>query len=137
MVEFTKEEFVYLFDGLFDWGGNSNMLKLFDEFNSTSIEMIPTDSIGLFDVSNQKINRQLHDNNINFIYDDVIIRAQMRYDDMKTLGYEIWFDDGNRITQNRPDGLEDDSEVIGNLVNDSMNTYKFIISTKNIKTSGS
>ena len=137
MVEFTKEEFVYLFDGLFDWGGNSNMLKLFDEFNSTSIEMIPTDSIGLFDVSNQKINRQLHDNNINFIYDDVIIRAQMRYDDMKTLGYEIWFDDGNRITQNRPDGLEDDSEVIGNLVNDSMNTYKFIISTKNINTSGS
>ena len=50
MVEFTKDEFVYMFDGLWDYGGSSNMLKLIDEISHMTLVVRPTDSLTLFDV---------------------------------------------------------------------------------------
>ena len=51
MVEFTKEEFQYIFGGLFDHGGNPNMLSLFDEINHVTLRILPKDALHLYDVS--------------------------------------------------------------------------------------
>ena len=130
MVEYTKEEFVMVMDGLFDNGGNSNMLRLYDEIANRELGMVVEDSLTLFDVSNSELSQGVKEEST--MYDDAIIRAVGKYSYIKTLGYDIWFDDGNRITKNKPASLTDDSEITVNLT-PSENTYKIIIPISNIK----
>ena len=134
MVEFTKEEFKYLFDGLFDQGGNSNMLKLMDEMTAGTNMILPKDSGTLYDVSCAKVYTKMHDDNTFHIYDDAIIRLKTIYEKIKETGYEIWFDNGKRITQTKPNYLTDDMEVIANIVSPDGVTYKIIIPLENINT---
>jgi hypothetical protein len=131
MVEFTKDEFVYIMDGLFDNGGNSNMLKLYDEIKNLQLNMEVSDSLTLFDVTNSTIEQQFKDDNVGLIHDEAIIRANTTYGYIKQFGYDIWFDDGNKITKNEPDDITDESEVVATLsyVN---GTYNVIIPIKNI-----
>lgn len=131
MVEFTKEEFEYIMDGLFDNGGNSNMLRLYDEITHAELELNVSDSISLYDVSNSELDIHTNDDNANFIYDDAIIRLETSYQNLKSEGYDIWFDDGNKITKNEPDMISDESKVIATLVSDS-GSYKAIIPIENI-----
>ena len=134
MVEFTKEEFVYVMDGLFDNGGNSNMLRLYDEINDLQLNMHVTDSLTLHDVSNSEIFKPIPDNEVGFIHDEAIIRMTSTYGYIRQMGYEVWFDDGNRISKNKPDTVTDDTEMTINLVQDTTNnTYKIIIPLVNIK----
>ena len=131
MVEFTKDEFIYVMDGLFDNGGNSNMLRLYDEIHEMKFNPLVRESISLYDVSNSTMNEQFKDDNINRIYDDAIIRAQAKYSDVKSLGYDILFDNGSRIIPDEPDGITDDSLVTGTLYNKN-NSYAIVISTNMI-----
>jgi hypothetical protein len=117
MVEFTKEEFVFLFNGLFDNGGNSNMLKLFDEIHSSDAKMIPYDSLTLYDVTNSSIQQQLHDDNVGLIHDEAIISMKTTYNTLTSLGYEVWFDDGDDITMDPPPGITGDTEVFATIFN--------------------
>lgn len=132
MVEFTKEEFTYIFDGLFDNGGNSNMLRLYDEITSTDVTVTPIDSLTLYDVSYADMTFAM-ENHFN-MYDDVLFRIESKYKDLKALGYEIWYDDGSRITRT-PIEIDDDTDVVANIVvdhNTSPASYKIIININNL-----
>jgi hypothetical protein len=131
MVEFTKDEFMYIMDGLFDNGGNSNMLRLYDEINDLLVDKHIPDSIALYDVSNNTLHQQWKDDNTQVMYDEAIIRAVGKYSYIKSLGYDVLFDDGDRITKNEPSGITDDSLVTGTMVSTG-NTYSIIIPTSMI-----
>jgi hypothetical protein len=121
-------------DGLFDNGGNSNMLRLYDEIVDRELEMHVTDSLTMYDVSYSEIEQTRGDDEVGVMYDSAIIRAETTYGYLKTLGYDIWFDDGNRITKNVPESITDDTEIVGTLIQDNINNeYRIIIPTKNIE----
>ena len=115
MIEFTKDEFTYIMGGLFDNGGNSDMLKLFDEMSNGSIEITPPDSLTMYDVSHSDLSFNFADDNKGFIYDEAIFRLKAPYKNVKETGYELWFDTGKRISRN-PFDIDDDTEVMANIV---------------------
>lgn len=99
MVEFTKEEIVYLFDGLFDNGGNSNMLNLYDEIVHLKTRMIPKDSLTLHDASYAKVHYKESDEGLTSFYDEMQVHRRTTYANVKALGYDIYFDTGVGIVQ--------------------------------------
>ena len=133
MVEFTRDEFVYMFDGIFDNGGNPNMLKLIDEIAQGTENPIIHDSTTLYDVSCAKMDLGFADNNIGFIYDDILFRVESTFGNMVSTGYELWYDDGKRITRTKPN-IPDDTKVIANVIADENNpaAYKLIINIDNL-----
>ena len=132
MVEFTKEEFIYMFGGVLDNGGNSDMLKLVDEISNGSIIMSPVDSLTLYDVSKADVYVKMADDNVGMMYDDVLFRLATRYSDLQGKGYDMWYDDGKRITQTPSFRIDDDAEVIANVVN-AGGTTKIIVNVENVK----
>lgn len=135
MVEFTKTEFVYIFGGIFDNGGNSDMLRLYDEIAATKVKMIPKDSLSLYDVSYLKTKMCVHDDNINILHDEAIFRIKATYEKLRNFGYEVWYDDGKSITK-RPLPIPYDEKVVANIVKSSDSTtsplaYKIIINKQN------
>ena len=139
MVEFTKDEFVYIFDGLFDNGGNSNMLRLYDDIPLMDINILPKDSLTMYDVSKADVHVNMKDEeNIGFIYDEAIFRIQATYQTLLDSGYEIWYDDGKNISRT-PFEIEPTKMITANiLLNDesssssSSSAYKIIIPIQNI-----
>ena len=135
MVEFTKDEFVYIFDGLFDNGGNSNMLRLYDEISSIDLNILPKDSLTMYDVSNADMYVKMTDDNVGVMYDEALFRIQTTYQTLLDTGYEIWYDDGKRITQT-PFDIDPTTNVVANVVsNDSSSSssaYKIIININNL-----
>lgn len=135
MVEFTKTEFVYIFGGIFDNGGNSDMLRLYDEIAATKVKMIPKDSLSLYDVSYLKTKMCVHDDNTNILHDEAIFRIKATYEKLRNLGYEVWYDDGKSITK-RPLPIPYDEKVVANIVKSSNSStspsaYKIIINKQN------
>lgn len=128
MVEFTKEEFYYVMDGLFDNGGNSNMLRLYDEIHDLTVEPLVKESLTLYDITNNEFNQMFVDDNSQVMHDEAIIRAIAKYSYIKSLGYDILFDDGKKISKTEPTNITDDSDVIGTMVRTG-NTYSIIIPT--------
>ena len=131
MVEFTKDEFVYIFGGIFDNGGNSDMLKLFDEVVHARVKMTPKDSLALFDVSKWRTKLKMADNNVDMMHDEALFRLRGTYAKIKTVGYEIWYDDGTWITTTPLRELTNDSIIVANVV-PAGNTYRIIINKENI-----
>ena len=131
MVEFTKDEFAYIFGNPFDNGGNSNMLHLYDEFANIKYHMIPRDVLKLHDASHMKIRYGVKDNVTPFIYDEAIFRIKSTYQQLKNSPYDLWFDDGKRITQTPFKSLSNSDEVTGNLIYDENNSRYMIIIPKN------
>ena len=127
MVEFTKEEFQYIFGGLFDHGGNPNMLALFDEINHVTLRILPKDALHLYDVSYADARVIIKDDVSKFFYDDAIFRIKTTYKKLKEFGYPIWFDNGDWIDQTPFDGLTDNTKLIAEFLSDSSGTYKIII----------
>ena len=111
MVEFTKDEFAYIFDGLFDYGGNSNMLNLYDERAHTTLRMIPKDSLTLHDGSWAKNKNKMSDDGLMTIYDEMQVHRRVAYKNIKLMGYEIIFDTGDHVTK-FPDRVPDDDEKV-------------------------
>lgn len=135
MVEFTKTEFVYIFGGIFDNGGNSDMLRLYDEIAATKVKMIPKDSLSLYDVSYLTTKMCVHDDNTNILHDEAIFRIKATYEKLRNLGYEVWYDDGKSITK-RPLPIPYDEKVVANIVKSSDSStspsaYKIIINKQN------
>lgn len=124
MVEFSKDEFVYIFDGFYDCGGHPNMLKLFDGENQLRITLRPTDSLtlhdasytsthtSLTDTSNTACNLHIPDQGISNAYDEMLIRYRASYKKIKQAGYPILFDDGESIKSTPPYDLVDDESLI-------------------------
>lgn len=133
MVEFTRDEFVYMFDGIFDNGGNPNMLKLMDEISQGTENPIIHDSTTLYDISCADVITRFDDDNTEFIYDDAIFRVESTYDNIINAGYELWYDDGKRITKTAPN-IPNDTNVLANIVKDPNNpaAYKLIIETSGL-----
>jgi hypothetical protein len=131
MVEFTKDEFTYIFGGPFDRGGNSDMLSLYDEFHHITLHMIPRDVVRLHDASHAYVKYGFKEDFNHFVYDDAIFRIKTTYKKLKDMGYTIWFDTGQRVTQKPFRDLTDDSEVIGNLVWDKESEAYVIVLSKN------
>lgn len=134
MVDFTKDEFIYIFDGLFDFGGNSNMLRLHDEITSADINILSKDSLVLHDVSHGDICKKMKDDNTMYLRDEAIFKLETTYQNLLNTKYEIWYDDGKRITQTPFDNLTNETKVIANIISYTKNNllaYKIIINSKN------
>lgn len=123
MVEFTKEEFVYIFDGLFDNGGNSNMLNLYDERVHTKLRMIVKDSLTLHDNSHAVNKHKMGDHGLKSMYDGMIVRHRVAYKKIRNMGYEIWFDTGKKVTKYPEQIPGDNDKVIFSLYPEN-DTYK-------------
>lgn len=133
MVEFTKDEFIFLFDNILDNGGNSNMLKLFDEFNHKTMIYRPKESVALFDVSQSTMQYHIKDEGfMGMMKDDCIIRIKAPYKTFKRKNVDIWFDHGNQIDLNPFEGLTDDTEVLANLVK-SGDKLRYILHVDNVE----
>jgi hypothetical protein len=111
MVEYAKDEFIYVFDGLFDYGGNSNMLNLFDEITAGTIRMIPKDSLTLHDASHAINRHKMGDAGLTSMYDEMQVHHRAAYKKIKQLGYDIIFDTGTHVTQ-FPLNVPDDEDKI-------------------------
>jgi hypothetical protein len=135
MVEFTKDEFMYIFDGLFDNGGNSNMLNLYDEMSSGEYLGVPKDSLSLFDVSTATIIAGFKDGDPNpMLYDECLFAYEGTFRSFINSGYELLFDDGTSITHHPFDEFQDDTIVTGNVVYDKASSaYKIVFNRTNIK----
>lgn len=133
MVEFTRDEFVYIFDGIFDNGGQPNMLKLIDEIAQGTENPIVHDSATLYDVSCAKVCARFDDDNIGMMCDEAIFRIKGTYGNILASGYELWYDDGKRISRT-PINIPTDTEVVVNIVSDPHDSaaYKLIINTNNL-----
>ena len=86
-------------DGLFDEGGNSNMLKLFDEIVHTKIRGIIKESLTLHDASHITNNGKIADYGLRALHDEVIVRRRAAYKKIKELGFPIIFDTGEYVTK--------------------------------------
>lgn len=111
MVEYAKDEFMYVMDGLFDQGGNSNMLNLYDEITSGTIRMIPKDSLTLHDASHAVNHYKFGDGGLTTMYDEMQVHCRAAYKKIKQLGYDIIFDTGTHITK-FPMNVPDDDDKI-------------------------
>ena len=132
MVEFTKDEFILMFDNILDNGGNPNTFRLYDEFNHKTLTYRPIDSLAMFDVSRNLIHtHHVDDNNIGFLRDEAIIRLKMPYSKLLAKGFPVWYDDGVKITRTPFQGLTNDTIVIANIVR-ANNSYKAILHKSNI-----
>ena len=132
MVEFTRDEFRYIFGGILDNGGNSDMLNLIDEMASADVDISPVDSLSLFDVSHADAYFAMADDNIGHMYDEVLFRLEGLYSHIKQSGFQIWYDDGKRITLNPSFPIDDNENVVGNFVKRD-NDYIIIINVNNIE----
>ena len=133
MVEFTKEEFTYIFGGPFDRGGNSDMLHLYDEISRIKFHVIPRDVLKLHDVSHMTLHRGMVENRDRLIYDDALFRIKTTYEKLRSLGYKMWFDDGNMITELKNNVLADTDIVVGTFVYDkNTSSYMIIIPKQNV-----
>jgi hypothetical protein len=107
------------------------MLHLIDEMSHGSIEISPVDSLPLFDVSHATEYFTMADDNVGFMYDEVLFRMSGTYGHIKQTGFQLWYDDGKRITMNPSFPINDDEEVIGNFVKKG-NDYIVIINVNNV-----
>ena len=133
MVEFSKDEFTLIFDGLFDHGGNSNMLRLYDEIAHIKMTLIPIDSVSIYDASHANVRVKLKDDCHGQLYDECLFRIKATYQKIKNMGYDIWYDDGNRITQ-EPINISNTQMVVANIIPSGV-AYKIIIPIENTKPS--
>lgn len=134
MVEFTKDEFVYIFGGIFDNGGNSDMLRLYDEIPAGRYLGVPHDSTSLFDASTADVNVPAGDYGTRTMYDECIFRMETTYRLLQQTGYEILFDDGNTISHTPFSDIEPTSKVVANMIYDNLlSAYKIIINKNNVE----
>ena len=59
----------------------------------------PKDSLTLFDVGKFDIHTGIRDTTDGMLYDDAQFRMVCTYEKIKSLGYDIWYDDGKQITK--------------------------------------
>lgn len=129
MVEFTKDEFAYIFDGLFDNGGNSNMLNLYDEISHVTLRMIPKDSLTLHDGSWALNKNKATDYGLQSLYDEMQVHRRVAYKKIKQMGYEIVFDVGDHVTK-FPERLPDDEDKVEFSLYEKDDTYQVRIYLK-------
>jgi hypothetical protein len=108
-------------------------LHLYDEIARIQYHLIPRDVLKIHDASHMKICYGVKENVVPFIYDEAIFRIKSTYQHMKSMGYDIWFDDGNRITKTALPSMSNTDVIVGNLVyNKSTSTYMLIIPKNNV-----
>lgn len=121
MVEFTKDEFVFIFDGFFDQGGSPNMLKLHDETAKTTLKMGVQESLTLHDASHAKVHEHYADRGLMNMYDEMLVRHRTTYANIKQFGYPIKFDIGNRISYDEPRPIANDERLIFSIYEKKIN----------------
>lgn len=121
MVEFTKDEFVFIFDGFFDQGGSPNMLKLHDEIAKTKLKMGVQESLTLHDASHAKVHEHHADCGLMNMYDEMLVRHRTTYARIKQFGYPIKFDTGNRISYDEPRPIANDERLIFSIYEKKIN----------------
>ena len=138
MVEFTKDEFIYIFDGIFDNGGNSNMIKLYDEMTAGEMTIVPHDSTAIFDASTANVTVPMMEYRADgIIRDEVLFRIESSYADLLDSGYEIIYDNNEYASTSPFDGLEMDSRCLADIAYDDTSTppaYKIVLNIKNVTT---
>ena len=134
MVEFAKDEFVYIFGGIFDNGGNSDMLRLYDDIPAVEYLGVPHDSTSLFDASYANMDVPVNDSGLTRVYDECVFRMETTYQMLQQTGYDIFFDSGNGLSRTPFPDIEPSSKVTGNMIYDkSLSAYKIIINKENVE----
>jgi hypothetical protein len=133
MVEFTKSEFILMFDGVWDNGGNSNMLRLHDEIAQGTFNLQPISSTLMEDVSQADAVLTANEIIKDVMYDEGIFRIKTTYEQLLSLpaGFELWYDDGERIVTETPFHIPLDREIYA-LIQPMRTAYKVIINIDNI-----
>ena len=121
MVEFTKDEFVFIFDGFFDQGGSPNMLKLHDENTKIKLKMGIQESLTLHDASHAKVHEHYADRGLMNMYDEMLVRHRTTYQRIKQFGYPIKFDIGSRISYDEPRPIANDERLIFSIYEKKIN----------------
>lgn len=142
MVEFTKDELTYIFDGLFDNGGNSNMLLLFDQIDHITLRMLPRDALHLYDVSCAKVRLGVQDMLTNQVHDDLLVRYKFKYSNVRTLmnnsEYIVLFDDGKTVSSTPFPNLIDNDTLYGDMriveIEENVSKTKIIFNINNVNT---
>jgi hypothetical protein len=116
MVEFTKEEFVMIMGGLFDYGGNSNMLLLFDEIHKVRLRLIPREALHLYDVSCATVRLGVQDDISDFFYDEALFHIKTTYRQLKTIPYDIYYDYDEYVSSEPFSFLNDDDIIVANMI---------------------
>lgn len=129
MVEFSSSEISLIFDGLFDNGGNSNMINLYDEINNVEVELLPKDSMALHDVGFFDTETMVHDSFC--LHDEAIFRHITKYSNVVSLGYEMWYDYKGRISRT-PWDIDSDTKVEVNILRNENGTNRVIINCNNL-----
>jgi hypothetical protein len=125
---------VYIFGGIFDNGGNSDMLRLYDDIPAIEYLGVPHDSTSLFDASYANMDVPVNDSGLTRAYDECLFRMETTYQNLQQTGYEILFDDGNGISHAPFSDIEPSSKVTGNMIYDkSLSAYKIIINKENVE----
>jgi hypothetical protein len=65
------------------------------------------------------------------MYDEVLFRLKAAYKNIKDTGYDIWYDDGKRITK-MAYAIDDETEVVANIVHNDNGGIKIIINVNNL-----
>lgn len=140
MVEFTKEEFIYMFDGILDNGGNSNMLKMYDEITHTVFRIIPHDALSLHDIAHFN-NSDIQGDEESYAHDEPVFRLKAKYSKLLSLGYEVLYDNGKSISHIEPAGISPNTVLVANLVQKQIESpielldpvaYKLIVNIENL-----
>ena len=137
MVEFTKDEFTYIFGGIFDHGGNSDMIKLYDEMTSGEVSLVPHDSTSLFDASCGDVDVAMKEYKPDgLLHDEVLFNVEATYSALLDSGYEIIYDNNEYLSTSPFDGLTMDSMCVANITRDevSSSAYKIILNINNVTT---
>ena len=71
------------------------------------------------------------DDNDGFMYDEVLFRMSGTYGNIKQTGFQLWYDDGKRITKSGF-SIDDDTEIVANIVHDKSGGIKIIIHVNNL-----
>ena len=108
------------------------MLRLYDEIAHTEMTTTPVESLTLYDAGYHQHEIKMEDDNTQLIHDEATFRMHATYQTYKSMGYEILYDDGKRISKTPIDDLEDTTELIGNLITDQDGKSKLILSVDNI-----
>ena len=76
----------------------------------------------------------MNDSGMTGVYDEMIVRIEGKYSDMLNTGYEVWYDDGKRISK-VPFDIDPETKLVANLAkieDSSVSSYKMIINIKNL-----
>jgi hypothetical protein len=103
------------------------------------MRLIPHDSLTMHDAAHFD-NSNIRGDEESYAHDEPVFRLKAKYSKLLSMGYEVLYDDGKRITHEAPNGIDPNTKIVANLVQSQKETsdpqevvaYKLIINIDNL-----